>query len=473
MVNTKKSIFISHAAAPIDSELTRWLALRLMREGYAVWCDLEKLRVGDDFWKEIENEIRNKSIKFLLILSRTSIARQGVLNELGVASKIAKHQGQRFILPARVDGLPYDDFPIEVNRLDAADFSKNWTVGFDRLLQILKDDGVPKTEDGPQTVLGWWQKRFPATEGVVPEKEEYSSNRFQITAAPKWIYLHALDDLKPFEKSKFKPPYPVHQIGGLFVSFASADDLAESFEKAEGKIGATFSTKLTTFLTDGYTKPTIERREARNIVVRLLKLAFQKKVLALGLLPYELASKESYYWFPPAVIAPRKQVSFARLNGTEGKRALVGSKTVKDITGVVQGEQQWHFGVEAIPMTWPHLGYHFRSHVAFSLNGALIADSKKQHRLRRRECKLWFNDRWADMLQAALAHLAAGQSTLDLDVGKDAQLKMSTKSESFISPVKFRWEKEKELPPYQPDDETASNEVLADDDDSDEEDFDE
>jgi hypothetical protein len=392
MADAPQSIFISHAT-PADNEIARWLALRLMREGYSVWCDIERLRVGDDFWREIEGEIRTNAAKFILVLSRNSYNRQGVLNELGVASKVAKQRSKRFILPVRADDLPYDDFPIEANRLDAADFSKSWSVGLDRLMQILTEDGVPKREGGPSAVAGWWQGRHSATEGVTNEPEEYSSNRFRITAAPKWIYLHTLDNLKPFEKTRFKPNFPVHQIAGLFASFATADELAQAFEEADAKIGTTFSTKLTTFLSEGFGKPKIEVREARNVVVRLMRLAFQRKMQLAGLKPYELASKESYFWFPAEVVAPRKQVPFVRPNKSKGGRALVGAKILKDRAGAELGNQGWHFGIEVLPSTWPCFGFHLRSHVAFTLNGVAYADTAKQHRLRRRECKVWFNDR--------------------------------------------------------------------------------
>ena len=166
-----QSIFISHAT-PVDNEIARWLTLRLMREGYSVWCDIERLRVGDDFWREIEGEIRTNAAKFVLLLSKTSITRPGVLNELGVASKIANQRGKRFVLPVRVDDISFDDFPIEANRLDAADFSKSWSFGLGRLIQILTEDGVPKTDEGAAAVAGWWQERHSATEGVTNEPEE-------------------------------------------------------------------------------------------------------------------------------------------------------------------------------------------------------------------------------------------------------------------------------------------------------------
>ena len=62
-------IFLSHAN-PEDNEFTLWLALRLSSEGYPVWCDLTKLLGGEDFWQNIENELRERTVKLLYVLSR-------------------------------------------------------------------------------------------------------------------------------------------------------------------------------------------------------------------------------------------------------------------------------------------------------------------------------------------------------------------------------------------------------------------
>jgi len=53
----RNMIFVSHAN-PEDNLFTRWLALRLAREGYPVWSDLTKLLGGEDFWRDIEVAIR-------------------------------------------------------------------------------------------------------------------------------------------------------------------------------------------------------------------------------------------------------------------------------------------------------------------------------------------------------------------------------------------------------------------------------
>ncbi len=62
-------IFVSHAN-PEDNEFARWLSLRLANEGYPVWCDLTKLLGGETFWDDIQKAIKERTIKFLFILSR-------------------------------------------------------------------------------------------------------------------------------------------------------------------------------------------------------------------------------------------------------------------------------------------------------------------------------------------------------------------------------------------------------------------
>lgn len=468
-----RCLFISHAT-PDDNEITQWLGLRLMREGYEVWFDTDRLLVGDDFWRKIESQIRDKTVKFILVMSKTSITRSGVLKEIAVAEKVAKRMGPRFILPIRADDLSFDDLPIEVNRLDVADFSKSWSFGLSRLLKILEEDNAPcGKEAGPKAAADRWRADHKEPGCVTPEPEEYSSNRFTIIQTPKRISFHRLADLSPFDKAKFKAEYPTYKTGEFFVSFASANDLAPSFAKVEATLGPSFSVKLGNFLGEGLLAQKIHPREAQNIVTYLMREAFHSKLEALGLKHYPLSGKACYYWFPDTVIPPRKQAHFTRPNKTKGGRALVGSKNVKDREGTVLGTQSWHFGIEVLPSVWPSLGFHIRSHVAFTSNGEVISDRKKQHKLRRRECKLWFNDRWADMLLAALSQLSGGAEHLDLPLGSQAFFRLGTMPERFLSPVRFVWENDGVLPPYQPDEEPADIVQTDDDDDDDEEDGDE
>jgi len=85
----RNSVFISHAN-PEDNDQARWLGIQLISLGYLVWCDVFNLMGGEKFWSEIEEAIRQKTIKFLYILTNNSNKRDGCLNELAVAEKTNK-----------------------------------------------------------------------------------------------------------------------------------------------------------------------------------------------------------------------------------------------------------------------------------------------------------------------------------------------------------------------------------------------
>jgi hypothetical protein len=100
-------VFLSHAN-PEDNEFTLWLALQLATEGYPVWCDLTKLLGGEDFWKDAEHAIRERTIKFLCVLSKTSNVKIGPLQELQVAQNVMRDNNfQDFIIPLLIDDLPH------------------------------------------------------------------------------------------------------------------------------------------------------------------------------------------------------------------------------------------------------------------------------------------------------------------------------------------------------------------------------
>ena len=90
MSGPRNMLFISHAT-PEDNQFTMWLALRLAAEGYPVWCDLTKLLGGEPFWKEIETAIRERTCKFLFVLSQYSNSKEGTRDELEVATTVGKN----------------------------------------------------------------------------------------------------------------------------------------------------------------------------------------------------------------------------------------------------------------------------------------------------------------------------------------------------------------------------------------------
>ena len=125
-MQTRNLIFVSHAN-PEDNVFARWLSLRLASEGYRVWCDLTRLLGGEDFWVDIEAALRDHAIKLVYILSRNSNQKDGPLQELHIGQTVANTENLKdFVIPMRLDDLPFRDMNIQLARLNAIDLSEGW-----------------------------------------------------------------------------------------------------------------------------------------------------------------------------------------------------------------------------------------------------------------------------------------------------------------------------------------------------------
>jgi len=70
------------------------------RLGYEVFADVLRLRGGNDWERILENAIRVKSTKVLLVATPHGVQKQGVRNEITIATETAKKIGDhQFIVP--------------------------------------------------------------------------------------------------------------------------------------------------------------------------------------------------------------------------------------------------------------------------------------------------------------------------------------------------------------------------------------
>src|SRR5437588_10815963 len=110
----REMLFVSHAN-PENNEFAQWLSLQLAKCGYPVWCDLTKLLGGEAFWTDIEQALRNRTAKFLYVLSRKSNTKDGPLNELQVAVNVQRDEKLHdFIIPLLIDDLQHREINIKL-----------------------------------------------------------------------------------------------------------------------------------------------------------------------------------------------------------------------------------------------------------------------------------------------------------------------------------------------------------------------
>lgn len=100
----KNIVFVSHAN-PEDNDFAKWLTLRLIAEGYPVYCEILNLLGGEDPWKNIQQIIREKAVKFLFVASKVSMQEKtGCRKELALAEQVAnKEEFNEFIIPLSIE----------------------------------------------------------------------------------------------------------------------------------------------------------------------------------------------------------------------------------------------------------------------------------------------------------------------------------------------------------------------------------
>lgn len=431
-------LFLSHAN-PEDNEFTLWLALRLAREGYPVWCDLTKLLGGEDFWRDAEQAIRERTQKFIYVLSITSNRKQGPLQELQVAQNVARNYNlSDFIIPLRIGDIPHSEVNIQLTRIKAIPFNKGWATGLKVLLEKLEQDKVSKSPNfTPHAVSSWWRAQFSADQGVSSQPDEYLSNWFPIQSLPQNIYFHELRGWRN-EKIQIQDnlPYPAFQHNQYIVSFGLADDFTGKLGNFIA-IGNSHAVSLEDFLSERSPQRFVDKKQARNFISRLLSIAWERMVKERSMLTYYLAGRVQIFYFCKG-LADNDEISFVGVNGKKTYRSVVGYKTRKDKDGQVASKLFWHFGVQAKPIIYPFLAYIIKSHVLFSDDGNRVWENKKKlHKTRRSLCKNWWNPHWRDRILATMTWLADTQETIEIELGRDIAIQVSSYPLTFTSPVSY------------------------------------
>jgi len=424
-------LFLSHAN-PEDNDFTRWLALQLAKDGYGVWCDLTKLLGGENFWKDAEEAIRSRTIKFIYVLSRTSNEKEGPRNELQIAKNVFRRDKSLhdFIVPLHVDDLPHAEINVLLTSLNAIPFERSWAKGYSQLLEVVEREKVPKhPRFNPAAVQSWWREQFSAEKGVKAEPETYLSNSLPIKTHPQSVWLHTLVRSTVGE---IKPENRMTHAGFMdgidLVTFASAEDIKPAL--GEGVSVIESNAFPVQDLLVGKTQ--IEAKKGRYFLSRLLRECWERWIGASALGTYALSNRSNCYFFKKEA-QPNVDVHFTNPDGKKTYRSVVGYATQADGT-----KRYWHFAVQARPVMAPSLGYLISSHVIFTSDGVTPWSSHtKMHSARRRQCKSWFNPEWRDRLLATLHWLSQGSSALSIPAGSDVRIEASVIPQEFESEVSY------------------------------------
>lgn len=228
-VVTRDTILITHAN-PEDNAFAIWLASRLTMSGYKVWLDVRTLRGGQDFWRIIDEQLRDHAIKQIVLVS-AHIGKSGVQKELAMGDARGKKLGDPdFMIPIRLSDVPHGEFPPELIRRNSYDAFPNWASVLQPLLETLIDADVPR---GPHFGDGILNDLIAAQEAgrlvVKDQPETLLSNWFELTGNMPMLRLFASGGTaSQFESLQKTTGIPLVQHSGLAATFCDP----VTFEKA-------------------------------------------------------------------------------------------------------------------------------------------------------------------------------------------------------------------------------------------------
>ena len=422
----RRTVFISHAN-PEDNDFASWLGSKLANAGYDVWTDVLSLVGGEMISPGIGDVIRDKAAIVIIALSRASHRKAGVLNEIAIASTVERKLGKLgFVLPVVLDDLQTSDFPDDLVRRLSVDFSRDWQDGLSDVLTALEKARIPRSNDRRDAAMAAWLA-FKAHGSVLrtDKPDILYSNWFKLGPLPSRIrfsrFLSSLDIEGAFRQFRS----PAHSFHRLAISFADARTLMS--EALGVRLEDAYEVDLDDFLA-GHRKEGVAQilsRDARNILTALLNNAWGRFAQGRGLVRREFVSGDS--WFVPLGLFDKDRGVFADDNGKTRWRQLAGHSEARRV--------YWHFGASARATIAEACYFTLRSHVVFTEDGQTPLEGDRAQRLRKSFCKNWWNPRWRDMLRAFVASVAGEADEVELRLGPNATVSMSTTPMRFGASV--------------------------------------
>lgn len=424
----RRTVFISHAN-PEDNEFAAWLGTRLIAAGYSVWSDLLRLVGGEPFWRDIGDAIKDHAVIVVLILSRAASNKPGVLDEIAIAAGTGRKLGNpNFILPLRLDDLPYDEFPEQVIRLNSINFHQNWAEGFHQLLKALADHQIPRDDhDTAQGFDEFRSFRLRQSAAVEERPELLEGSWIRMKSLPSQATLCRYSgDSKTVATALRKFRTPVVPWERLGFGFARPAEIIDA-ETPDLEVEHAYDVALESFLGgQPYGGPPRRRHEARRMLVDLLRQAWDRFAESKGLLRYEFAN--SVGWYVPLGLIEKETVQFQDRTGKRRRKRLVGRSEKRNV--------YWSFAVTVHPVVGALWHLELKPQVVFTEDGTRPIGSKaRMAQLRKSFCKNWWNDQWRALLCAFVAWLGDENNEIVVPLGGAANAVFPAELMAFEAPL--------------------------------------
>ncbi len=154
--------------------------------GYEVWADVLRLKGGHDWQRELEHALRHRSHKVLLVGTTEGVEKQGVRNELQIATDVGRRiNDHNFIVPLKLSDF---EKPFVIAHAQYIDFEMSWARGLAELARLLEEENVPR-RDNPITET-WMDLQLRLSGTVVQSPELLLSNWLEVDGLPAEIVCY-------------------------------------------------------------------------------------------------------------------------------------------------------------------------------------------------------------------------------------------------------------------------------------------
>lgn len=400
MSDTSRShLFLSYATE--DALFVDWLCLRLLNEGYRVWCDRLKLLGGESYPNDIDDAIVRHAYRFIAVLSRSSIRKPNPLKERTSALCVARERRENFVIPLNLDGLIPSELGWMQSDLTYIPFS-NWNDGLRLLLKNLHAAGTPKV-DSPTSVAALLDKRSC----VIDAPETLWSNLLTIKRIPARLYRYEHDVAMPASNAQ--------EAQSAWAHFRENSSVCWSFQSPPEALVDRYRLSL---------RGTCDNwRTARgpdinfyNLGKKVLNSTLFHRLLSAGL-RYDADNHYSYVPNDPQY----GRLTFRKPTGS-GWIKPVGVRSFS----TAKGRVSFRYHLSPVLRAWLDFGNRdvvcMRTRLYLTeLDGTPISSTQMQSR-RKAICKSWWNHQWLSRILATLQLIASPEEEIRIGIIPDEQV---------------------------------------------------
>ena len=301
-------LFISYATE--DTDLATWLTLKLISEGYRVWCDKFKLLGGESYPRDIDRAIRDQTFRFIALISHNSNNKPNPLKERTLALNVARERNENFIIPINVDGIKPSEINWMISDLTYIPFYDNWAKGLNALLKNLSESNTPKPliKDGKAIAASiYLQEEF-----INHETEVVSTNILRFIKIPERLTIY---------KTNFGIYDYRYSLANEWAFYIKDSATVFAFEAPPDRVARVHNVKefnRVNWVKEEY----IEGIKSTNIVSHLLHKSINLKLFQKGL----IASNRGLIYFPKDLLQ-NDNISFIGYDGKKTRVKVFGERS--------------------------------------------------------------------------------------------------------------------------------------------------